>query len=399
MVITIVSLFVPLLSDAAKRHFTNRCRNIGGDQKLDQQWHPTLEPLRSDLTIHDLDSKIQAQAAVRPLQELDDDYYDVESDEEDTSAEQGLPYDPYNDLGHMVALSASRDDDSMRTYHTFLNKPDILTSYAPKYTASPLMDPTTARIFAHFITATAPGLSSFNRHPVNPAVIFSDGPVPKSQQALWTYTLPMMALSNQCLLQAMLALASLQIARLQQAPLTTPMKHYHYALRRVAKAVATPSKRTHIATIAATLILGHFEAMTAEHTKWSSHLAGARQLLMEIDFKGTTKRIREEKARISTAVNDLWYSSYVDPQFQSFGGRGMPFAPNSDALDENLIGQLMGRKTKYDQYGSIIDDGPVGPKHNLSENDIEEYQIYRDLFWFYCKLDMIQSVIRGTELL
>ena len=371
----------------------------GRGQNVDQQWYPPPEPVQSHSSVHGLDTKSQALTAVIPMQELEeDDYYDVESDEENMSTEQGLPHDPQTSLGLMVALSASKDDYAMRTYHTFLHRPDILTNYAPRYTASPLMDPTTARIFAHFITATAPGLSSFNRHPVDPAIIFSGRSVPKSQQALWTYTLPMMALSNQCLLQAMLALASLQIARLQQAPLTTPMKHYHYALRRVARAVATPSKRTNIATIAATLILGNFEAMAAEHTKWSSHLAGARQLLMEVDFKGTTKRIREEKARVSTGISDVWYSSYVDTQFQPFGD-GMPFVPNSDGLDENLIGELMGWTVNHDQYGGIIDETSSGPKPSLTEKEIEDYQIYRDLFWFYCKLDVIQSVIRGTELL
>ena len=377
--------------------FANKFLLTESYRSMDQRLHPAPRPVQSNSSAYGIDSKVQAQATMIPMQEPDDDYYDVESDEENI-LEQGVPYDPHNNLGLMVALSASQGDHAMRTYHTFLHKPDILTTYVPKYTASPLMDPTTARIFAHFITATAPGLSSFNRHPVDPAIIFSGTPVPKSQQALWTYTLPVMALSNQCLLQAMLALAGLQIARLQQAPLTTPMKHYHYALRRVAKDVATPSKRTSIATIAATLILGQFEAMAAEHTKWSSHLAGARQLLMEIDFKGTTKRIKEEKTQKLNNTNDMWYSSYVNAQFQPFDD-GMPFVPDTDGIDETLVGQLMGWKIKYDQYGSVTEEVPTESRQNLSEKEIEDYQIYRDLFWFYCKLDVIQSVIRGTELL
>ena len=157
----------------------------------------------------------------------------------------------------MLALSGKTRN--LRSYHAFLDKPNILATYIPRFSASPLMDAGTARIFCHFVTATGPLLSAYGRNPVNPSLIFSGQPVPKSQQALWTYTLPTLALSNQGLLHAILALASLQIARLQEAPLTVPIKHYQFALRRVAKAVATPTKRASIPTLAATLLLGHFE--------------------------------------------------------------------------------------------------------------------------------------------
>ena len=325
-----------------------------------------------------------------------DDYYDMESDEDDGMTET-ITSPSQSDLNRITSLSATKDDQTMRSYYTFLHTPNILTNYIPKFTASPLMDPTTARIFCHFITATGPGLSCYERRPVNPAIIFSGVPVPKSQQSLWTYTLPMMALSNQCLLQAILALASLQIARLQQAPLTVAMKHYHFALRKVAKAVSSPSKRTQIATIAATLILGHFEAITAEHNKWSSHLAGAGQLLMEVDFRSTSNRIGEEKARGPGGSESTWFP-HVPGQYAHFADE-IPFVPNPDGLDENLVSQIMGLKVRYDGCGGIVHEEPPTPKSPLTEKDVDDYQTNRDLFWFFVRMDIIQSLIRCGRLL
>ncbi|GKZ98666.1 hypothetical protein AnigIFM59636_005579, partial [Aspergillus niger] len=70
----------------------------------------------------------------------------------------------------------------------------------------------------------------------------SEFPVPTARQGLWTYTLPLKALENHALLQAILALSSLHISFLQQAPPTVSLKHYHYALRRVSVAVGLPMR-------------------------------------------------------------------------------------------------------------------------------------------------------------
>ena len=328
----------------------------------------------------------------------DDDYYDVESDDDDGSAT--APYiasTPHNDLGLLLALSASQDDRVIRSYTAFLHQSNILSTYQPTFTASPLMDSTTARIFCHFITATGPSLSIFERRPMNPSVMFTGRPVPKSQQALWTYTLPMLALSNQSLLHAMLATASLHISKLQSTPPTSSLKHYHFALRRVGKAVATPSKRTHIATIAATLVLAHYEASTAEHSKWNSHLAGARQLLMEIDFKGMTKHIKDEKAR-RKARHGSWHDPYNS--LTQHGQLLDLYASKEDAVDEGIVSAITGWKIRYDEFGRIVDDDQIDPHQpRITEKDIEDHHVYTDLFWFYCKLDVYQCLISGNRLL
>ncbi|MCJ1398768.1 hypothetical protein MMC11_001969 [Xylographa trunciseda] len=329
----------------------------------------------------------------------DDDLFDVESDDEGVAIISRIASTPQNDVGLMLALAASQDDRVLRSYTTFLDVPNVLSAYQPTFTASPLMDSTTARVFCHFITATGPSLSIFERHPTNPSVMFTGAPVPTSQQSLWTYTLPMKALSNQALLHAMLALASLHIAALQKTPQTASLRHYHFALRRLTRALSIPAKRTDIATIAATLILGHYEATSAEHSKWSKHLAGARQLLMEVDFKGMTKHLKERKA-LQEAQNTLatWHSPSSAPVDYNNIHRSFD-SSLEDSVDENIVSRLMGWKIRYDEYGRVLDDSVEQQTSQITEKDIETHKILSDLFWWYAKQDVYQSVISGNRLL
>ena len=323
--------------------------------------------------------------------EPDDDLFDVESDEEVVEVISHNATTPQNDVGLMLTLAVNQGDCSVRSYTTFLDVPNgVLSSYQPTFTASPLRDSTTARVFCHFITATGPSLSIFERHPINPSVIFTGAPVQASQQSLWTYTLPMKALSSQALLHAMLALASLHIASLQRAPPTASLRHYHYALRRLTKALANPSKRTDIATIAATLILGHYEATSAEHSKWNKHLAGARQLLMEVDFKGMTKNIKDREVDIWTT----WQSpSSTSKSYDNFHSG---FNSSPEDVSEYFVGRLMGEKN-MDRHESKDFQWPSTSP--ITDDDMENHKILSDLFWWYAKQDVYQSVISGNRLL
>ena len=340
------------------------------------------------------------------VEDREDDYWDVDSDDENGSAPGRMAAASSSELGLMLALAANQTDRGIRSLHSFLNEPNVLSTYHPAYTASPLMDPQTARVFCHFITATAPTLSLCERHPANPSIMFSGAPVPESQRSLWTYTLPMLALSHQGLLHSMLALASLHIAKFQQTSPTPSLKHYHYALRRVAKALGKPAKRQDFATLAATLLLGFYEVTTAEHNKWNSHLAGARQLVMDIDFVGMGKRLRATKAR--TKMNRK-AQNYCDGSTYGYSYNGGPpdqdQMPEDNAIDENLVGTIMGWKTSYDQYGQVLDatntdlDTDPAEYKPLTPKEIENFEIQCDLFWWYCKQDMYQSMVSGNRLL
>ena len=345
----------------------------------------------------------QAPWAVEPE---DDDYFDVESDEEDLISRPSLTGSNSYDLGAMVAITAEQGQGRIRRMTNFLNEPNILATYFPSYAASPLKDAQTARVFCHFITATAPTLSVCERHPSNPALIFSGKPVPWSQRALWSYTLPMRALTHQGLLHAMLALASLHIAKLQQTSSTPSLKHYHYALRRVAKALGNPKKRRDVATLAATQLLGFYEVTTAEHNKWNSHLAGARELIMDIDFARMVKRIEAHRQQQEDAearlkfemqhglANTYWHE-YAQGALNDFPSRA------DRQLNEGLISTIMGWSTRYDQHGRVTDENDPASytASPLTALDIENFEIQCELFWWYAKHDIYQSIISGNRLL
>jgi hypothetical protein len=291
----------------------------------------------------------------------------------------------------------------VRSYTSYLNEPNVLATYRPAATASPLMDLQTARIFCHFVASTGPSVSIYERHPTNPSLMFSGFPVPGTQQALWTYTLPTMALSDQALLHAMLALASLHIAKLQQTSSTPSLKHYHYALRRVARAVGLPQRRLQIGTLAATLLLGFYEVMAAEHSKWSSHLLGAKQLIMEIDFAGMTKRIRALREEIMFKKRRYQLSSldgmgYGRPAL-GLGGFEEVLLDKEFEVDVGFVSLLTGFSVSYDDHGSVSDGYSPDSMNPLTIKDLEHYKIRSDLFWWYTKQDVFQAMVSGNRLL
>ncbi|KAE8447812.1 hypothetical protein EG329_010206 [Mollisiaceae sp. DMI_Dod_QoI] len=332
--------------------------------------------------------------------EEDDDPFDISDDnvEMGENSESGVweevAQDDHlknNDLGIVVALQANQDNHglSIRSFTSFIDRPNMLATYVPSSQSTPLRDPMTARIFCHFVNVTAPSISMFERHPANPSLIFQGEPVPKAQQHIWTYTFPTLALQNPGLLHAMLAIASLHIAKLQNGPITASFKHYALSLRRVAKSVSLPTRRGHPATLAAALLLAFYECWSADHQKWTNHLLGARQLVREIGFAEMTRYIKRRTAEDRRQKNQLGRH-----------GEEIRFPPHVDEVDETLISILMGNKVRYDQFGHIMDDDVL--EHDqykeYTKRDLEIYETQRDLFWWYCKQDTYQSILGGGRL-
>ncbi|KAK3074938.1 hypothetical protein LTS18_014135, partial [Coniosporium uncinatum] len=324
----------------------------------------------------------------------DDDYFDVDSEDEMAiPAGQTMVSGRENqrDLAMILAIHRENTSDmGVRRYDAFIYE-GILDSYRAEWHANPLKNPKTARVFAHFISATGPSLSMYERNVRNPNAVFSDQPIPTSQQSLWTYTLPMMALNHQGLLHAMLALASLHIAKLQGASITPSYKHYAYALKRIHHAVGHQKKRHLPTTLAATLLLGFYEVMTADHLKWSSHLIGAKQLLVETDYPGMTREIRRMQAETDQ------FSPYEMAPPQD----GTYFNQDSNAIDEVIVSTLIGRELRYDEFGHVVVDMSGKPLFSSmpQQLDLSRYELYQDLFWWYARQDAYQSIISGNRLL
>jgi hypothetical protein len=329
------------------------------------------------------------------IDEDDDDYYDVETDEE---AEEQASIQNFNQL-NIIMASANRDERQLRLFTTYLNEPNVLASYHPTYGSSPLNNPKTARIFLHFIHATGPILSIFERHPIDPST-WLGAARSMAQQGLWTYTLPLKAFEHPALQQAILALGSLHIAHLQQAPVTVSLKHYQYALRRVGKAVGLPTRRKQLGTLAATLLLAYYEVMTADHSKWNNHLAGAAQLVREIDFAGIARDLRAQRRNRWREQQSNTHGFFMDSHvFNSSASSDDPFAELERNIDESIIGRILGRAVNYDQFGQVEGEYARSQNRHLTRKDIETFRIQCDLYWWFCKQDWIQSIISGGALL
>ncbi|KUI68229.1 hypothetical protein VM1G_03895 [Cytospora mali] len=105
----------------------------------------------------------------------------------------------------------------IRSFHSLAGD-NILTNYSPSPTDTPLNDPQTAAVFWYFVNVTAPALSLFERNPVDPSRMFSGETIPKSHQHIWTYVFPVSSFQHPALLQAILALGSLQMALIKETP-------------------------------------------------------------------------------------------------------------------------------------------------------------------------------------
>jgi hypothetical protein len=329
----------------------------------------------------------------------DEDYYDVDTEDEmfdmDTEFEAQDIHGSKarNHRQNKNGLDAARLD--ARYFDTFVFS-GAMDSYRPEHVANPLKNPATARVFAHFMSETATVLTTSARQiwRLNPSSSDSKA-MPMVRKCIWTHTLPMAALHHQGLLQSMLAISSLQIAKIQGASETPSLKHYAYALKRIHNCVGNPKKRLSVPVFAASLLLGYYECMAANHANWQSHLNGARQLVVEMDFAGMTKTFKEMKT----------VKARQDQQMPRFSATGIPqVSPDQspqDILldqmyeaDENIVGAICGTGVSYDRYGHIGEAMPPPQPFNL-----ETYDTLKDLYWWYCKQDAYHSLISTDPLM
>ena len=330
---------------------------------------------------------------------VDDDYYDIlpeEEEEEDVLIQSKT----LTDVG-----TAQRNQEILSqlfaTNHAILQEQDPtafqfpwhIDTYRPDYAANPLKNGSTAQLFGYFITSTAPMISVFVRGYGLSSLVVDQGQLAPSDRGLWTYTLPMMAMYNQGLLHAMLAMASLQIAKTQGSVTTPSAKHYGYSLRRIHKAVNKAKHRHAVTTLAATLLLAFYEVGTADHHGWSTHLSGARFLIENIDFARMTREVhqmRERRGQSVWAGNNAGFG--VHPPLQ-------PILGPTTTVDSQLLQALTGLDLEYDQYGRGTNDSENhSPPREFSTAELNNFEILQDLFWWYARHEIIHALVGGGKL-
>ncbi|KAL1302073.1 hypothetical protein AAFC00_002513 [Neodothiora populina] len=335
------------------------------------------------------------------IEAQDDDYYDID-EQDDMELEVGVKIleakknSLLKAMFDMTGVSASVS--SVNSFVTFIYD-GILNKYRPEWAANPLKNPATARVFAHFITATGPLLTTFVRGARHSMSLPQDDFSVTNNRRLWTYVMPVMALQHQGLLQAMLAISSLHIAKLQCACETSSMKHYGYALKRIHRSVRSQEQRHSVATLAATLLLGYYEIVAANHTNWNTHLAGAKQLVIELDFAEMTRKYRHMK--LEKARRD---------EQKAHAALGHSHVPTADNVQDSILDQIpnvaqavtdffAGQRSGLDERGRVLSDSDGSNTKRGEKLDLLDYDNLRELYWWYCKQDVYQSIISGNPLL
>ncbi|TLD21249.1 hypothetical protein PspLS_08987 [Pyricularia sp. CBS 133598] len=346
------------------------------------------------------DDEASMVASDEEEEDEDDDAFDRERDATNLRS---------NHMGIMVArrvkgkTAGAAYGTQLRTPASCLGSDDMLASYHPAAHMSPLNDEQVALVFWHFVNVTARAMSLYERHPLDASPMFQGRPVPKSRQHIWTYTFPIIAFHHPALLQAMLALGSLQMATLQNAPTTASMKHYHLSLRRIAKNYQSPSKRTSPATLAATLLLGFYEVWNSDHEKWCKHLWGARAILKEIPLRSMTRDYLRTKRKMKSAAQAAagGYPSHDGIYYQDLSGDFSDlYDTQIDGFNAEFLERLSGQPVNFGSDGQVIEGIDLDRHQKLmTEKDMEDYKQIVDLNWWYCKMDVYQSILGGTKLL
>ncbi|RMZ81748.1 hypothetical protein DV738_g2084, partial [Chaetothyriales sp. CBS 135597] len=297
--------------------------------------------------------------------------------------------------GHISEQRLSEIVDRNKAGQARFSKPSIQAevsaalqaAYQPAST-SPLGDPRNERIFCHFVEVTSTCMSIFERAPD-----FAFQP----PRTLWNFYLPAAAINNQALAHAILAVGGLHVAKLRSMSEEPSLKHFTYALRKVGKLIGLPDRRHEISTLATVLLLGFYEVMCADHSRWSLHLEGAKKLIMEIDFATTTRVARSMRSRARYRLQQYGhqYGTRPSSELALIAGIPEPLLADEDwEVDQQLISSLTGLAIDYDRQWQP-NYPELYPRPDLSEKDVMDYKTKMDLRWWYWKQDVFRGMISG----
>lgn len=319
------------------------------------------------------------------------DYYDAQSDEDEpweTEATEHA-YDSLDvlhkqqqqHLSEMVSHYGLCSQEKKLSSQSELLQSGTLDWYRPDRAANPLQNTWTQLLFQYFVQSTAPGLSVFQSRrtsSINDPIKPSDY---GSRAGPWTDMLPKVALQNSGLLHAMLAMSSMELAHKHGEYATASAKHYIWATRRTNRALNNPKDRCSAPILATTLLLAFYEVMTAEHARWSTHVIGAKQLILEVDYRKMARQFWSmvQKDDYLTTRND---------------SRSAP----ASSWDISLIQKIMGMTPSYAHLDLHHKQYSPGAEEPMEEDSAKMMQ-FQDLFFWYLRMDIVRSTVSGEPLL
>ncbi|KAJ4390041.1 hypothetical protein N0V93_007514 [Gnomoniopsis smithogilvyi] len=326
---------------------------------------------------------------------LEEDSDSFESEEEEEVVINGMNGSNRSDIGPLSAnnlhVPLNPHETQVRSFYS-LSEDDVLVNYMPSPADTPLNNPKTASIFWYFVNVTAPTINPYERNQPDPQRMFSDDTIPKCHQHIWTYVFAVQAFQHPGLLQAILALGSLQMTELSGDGPTASMFHYGQCIRRMWKNYRSVNQRAQPATLAATLLLAWFEVWASNHDKWCTHLIGARTIIGETPLREMSMKV--------WLVHRQRYQQWVEVQTQNpfaafLPQNGQPSHELAE-VDLDLLKDLTGEPVYF-----LEGEDPSSWQSKVrdcTERDLENYEHLADLYWWFAKMDVYQAFLGGSTL-
>ncbi|KAJ9609854.1 hypothetical protein H2200_006183 [Cladophialophora chaetospira] len=312
-----------------------------------------------------------------------DDPFDVDMDDTEVSY-----LDAANNLTDILGRSGQPNFRAAKLYVPRRTEYKAVATYGLPVTKSPLRDERNEQIFCHFVEITSNTMSIFERHHFSP--------IAAPARTLWNFTIPALALGNAALAHAMLALGALHLAKLNNTTENPAIKHFTYAVRRVGKLLGLPQRRHEITTLATVMLLGYYEVVAGDHSRWNLHLSGAARLVLEHDYAGLIRTARRMRNGAKARLNQ-WTAQFALTEENYARVAGIPLTLLDDTdweVDQALISQLIGVRVDYDHQFQPNFSLRATPS-NLTEKAVEDLRTKLSLRWWYCKQDIFQSMISG----
>ena len=142
-----------------------------------------------------------------------------------------------------------------------------LNTYIPNfYFSSPLLDPSLVMPFKHFVEVVAPTMSLIETSPPNPTILNLTAFPNIKACNLFTFQLPMMALSgNWAIMEAILAISLLHLSHITRSSKQQAFLHYHIAITRLRIESSKEDASRDLGILAAMLLLAWYELTTGDH--------------------------------------------------------------------------------------------------------------------------------------
>lgn len=160
--------------------------------------------------------------------------------------------------------------------------------YTPTATHSPLMTEKIFFLFNYYVNNFGSSMTIISRNPFVPNLLLSNITDRRGLEHFWTYDAPLMALNSPHVLNAILALASVQYMNSTEPKynnyLFNGMEYYHAAVCGLREDLKLQRHTDLLAALTTSLLLAFFETMYGDLTQWYKHMSGARDIINAINL-------------------------------------------------------------------------------------------------------------------